>query len=159
MSAKDGSEDPDLKCTICSAQLETKVAWGIHMWKHTKNPSYIQIPPVETKVQEQSLQDPKSPLQSSTKVAENSSKKVELVSRPKVNPLPPISTLGRMSSSGFSNWMDKDFPQAPDAHATSYMQAQLSEPLCLQKSRVDVQHKEQIKPLNMQIVMSSNLQL
>ena len=38
----DGEKDPDLKCTICGIYLDTKVKWGFHMWKHTKDPAYIQ---------------------------------------------------------------------------------------------------------------------
>jgi predicted RNA-binding Zn-ribbon protein involved in translation (DUF1610 family) len=34
--------DPELECTICHAQLDSKVKWGFHMWKHTKDPAYIQ---------------------------------------------------------------------------------------------------------------------
>lgn len=30
-----------LKCEICPSVLTTKVAWGVHMWKHTKDSSYI----------------------------------------------------------------------------------------------------------------------
>lgn len=164
--AKAIPENPDLKCKICSAQLVTKVEWGIHMWKHTKDPSYIQIPPVNSKTPEQTSQAPKE-LHSQTVphpvTAVASQKNVEIIHAPKVpssastKPLPPISTLGGgISPSVFSSWMVKDFPQAPDAHATSYMQAQLSEPLCLQKSsKIDIQQKEQIKPLNMQVVMNS----
>ena len=37
--------DPDLQCTVCGVYLETKVRWGFHMWKHTKNPAYIQTKP------------------------------------------------------------------------------------------------------------------
>jgi hypothetical protein len=34
----------ELQCKLCSAQLDSRVAWGYHMWKHTKDPSYIQSP-------------------------------------------------------------------------------------------------------------------
>ena len=30
-----------LKCEICPSILTTKVSWGVHMWKHTKDSSYI----------------------------------------------------------------------------------------------------------------------
>merc|ERR1712223_66208 len=38
----EAEQDPDLKCTVCGIYLETKVKWGFHMWKHTKDPIYIQ---------------------------------------------------------------------------------------------------------------------
>ena len=28
-------------CEFCDTRLETKVAWGAHMWKHTKDVKYI----------------------------------------------------------------------------------------------------------------------
>jgi hypothetical protein len=159
--AKEIPDNPDLKCKICSVQLETKVAWGIHMWKHTKDSSYIQIPPVLPPSSEQKSLAPKESNSNTSKLTATApiQKNVEIIRTPApLKPLPPISTLGAgISPSGFSSWVEKDFPQAPDAHATSYMQAQLSEPLCLQKSsKVDAQQKEQIKPLNMQVVMNSN---
>ena len=30
-----------LKCEVCPSVLATKVEWGVHMWRHTKNSSYI----------------------------------------------------------------------------------------------------------------------
>ena len=30
-----------LKCEMCPKVLATKVEWGVHMWRHTKNSSYI----------------------------------------------------------------------------------------------------------------------
>eukprot|EP00092_Neocalanus_flemingeri_P029182 GFUD01031673.1.p1 GENE.GFUD01031673.1~~GFUD01031673.1.p1 ORF type:complete len:892 (-),score=187.50 GFUD01031673.1:7-2682(-) len=30
-----------LKCEMCPSVLTTKVSWGVHMWKHTKDSSYI----------------------------------------------------------------------------------------------------------------------
>ena len=30
-----------LQCGLCEGVLESKVAWGVHMWKHTKDSSYI----------------------------------------------------------------------------------------------------------------------
>ena len=38
----DSEKDPELKCTICGVFLDNKVKWGFHMWKHTKDPAYIQ---------------------------------------------------------------------------------------------------------------------
>ena len=40
--------DPALQCTICTVFLDSKVKWGFHMWKHTKNPAYIQTKPTKT---------------------------------------------------------------------------------------------------------------
>ena len=37
--------DPELQCTVCGVFLDSKVKWGFHMWKHTKNPAYIQTKP------------------------------------------------------------------------------------------------------------------
>ncbi len=36
---------PELKfqCEMCDTRLETKVAWGAHMWKHTKDMKYIMV--------------------------------------------------------------------------------------------------------------------
>ena len=39
--------DPALQCTICTVFLDSKVKWGFHMWKHTKNPAYIQTKPTK----------------------------------------------------------------------------------------------------------------
>ena len=44
-AAPDVAKDPELQCTVCGVYLETKVRWGFHMWKHTKNPAYIQTKP------------------------------------------------------------------------------------------------------------------
>ena len=41
----ESERDPDLKCTVCGVFLDNKVKWGFHMWKHTKNPAYIQTKP------------------------------------------------------------------------------------------------------------------
>ena len=30
-----------LRCDVCPSVLATKVEWGVHMWRHTKNASYI----------------------------------------------------------------------------------------------------------------------
>ena len=30
-----------LQCVQCEAVLPSKVSWGVHMWKHTKDSSYI----------------------------------------------------------------------------------------------------------------------
>ena len=30
-----------LQCVLCSVVLPSKVSWGVHMWKHTKDSSYI----------------------------------------------------------------------------------------------------------------------
>ena len=32
---------PQFPCELCETRLETKVAWGAHMWKHTKDVKYI----------------------------------------------------------------------------------------------------------------------
>jgi hypothetical protein len=45
-----------------------------------------------------------------------------------------------------------NFPRAPEAHATSY--TQISQPLCLQTSRLVVE--EPLKPLNMQVILNPN---
>lgn len=37
--------DPELKCTICGHTCQNKVNLGVHMWKHTKDPAYIQTKP------------------------------------------------------------------------------------------------------------------
>ena len=34
-------KDGGLRCDQCRSVLATKVEWGVHMWKHTKDPSYI----------------------------------------------------------------------------------------------------------------------
>ena len=46
----ESEKDPDLKCTICGTFLDNKIKWGFHMWKHTKDPAYIQ-----TKIEEKPL--------------------------------------------------------------------------------------------------------
>ena len=30
-----------LRCELCNAMLNTRVEWGVHMWKHTKDAAYI----------------------------------------------------------------------------------------------------------------------
>ena len=30
-----------LQCALCEVVLASKVSWGVHMWKHTKNSAYI----------------------------------------------------------------------------------------------------------------------
>ena len=54
----DGEKDPELKCTICGIYLDTKVKWGFHMWKHTKDPAYIQTRP--TVIQKELIVNPSS---------------------------------------------------------------------------------------------------
>ena len=39
-SAKTGPSK-QLQCSMCDSILSSKVAWGVHMWKHTKDSSYI----------------------------------------------------------------------------------------------------------------------
>ena len=34
-------EVTDFPCKICNSYMESEVAWGYHMWKHTKDPKYI----------------------------------------------------------------------------------------------------------------------
>ena len=41
----ESERDPSLKCTVCGVFLDNKVKWGFHMWKHTKDPAYIQTKP------------------------------------------------------------------------------------------------------------------
>merc|ERR1712088_989748 len=41
----ESERDPNLKCTVCGVFLDNKVKWGFHMWKHTKDPAYIQTKP------------------------------------------------------------------------------------------------------------------
>lgn len=38
----ESAKDPELQCKICGVFLDNKVKWGFHMWKHTKNPAFIQ---------------------------------------------------------------------------------------------------------------------
>ena len=62
----ESEKDPDLKCTVCGVYLDNKVKWGFHMWKHTKDPAYIQtkapdpIQIVNKKVTEKNSEQPLS---------------------------------------------------------------------------------------------------
>ena len=146
-----------VKCIIKKLdffQLETRVAWGYHMWKHTKDPSYIQSAEVpnktinsdnhqELKNKNISIAVPVTPSKTVTP-----SKPVTSSFKSNLNPpLPSTSKSVQIISSQVLN-----FPPAPEAHATSY--TQISQPLCLQTSRLVVE--EPIKPLNMQVIVSAN---
>lgn len=146
-----------VKCIIKKLdffQLETRVAWGYHMWKHTKDPSYIQSAEVpnktinsdnhqELKNKNISIAVPVTPSKTVTP-----SKPVTSSFKSNLNPpLPSTSKSVQIISSQVLN-----FPPAPEAHAMSY--TQISQPLCLQTSRLVVE--EPIKPLNMQVIVSAN---
>jgi hypothetical protein len=123
------------------------------MWKHTKDPSYIQSAEVpnktinsdnhlELKNKNKTVAAPVMPHKPVTPKPVTSSLKSNL--NP---PLPSTSKSVQIISSQVLS-----FPPAPEAHATSY--TQISQPLCLQTSRLVVE--EPIKPLNMQVIVSAN---
>jgi hypothetical protein len=123
------------------------------MWKHTKDPSYIQSAEVpnktinsdnhlELKNKNKSIAVPVMPHKPVTPKPVTSSFKSNL--NP---PLPSTSKSVQIISSQVLN-----FPPAPEAHAMSY--TQISQPLCLQTSRLVVE--EPIKPLNMQVIVNAN---
>ena len=191
-------ENEELKCKICSFQLETKVSWGYHMWKHTKDPSYIQSPDATTTGLPKNLSatsQPKvTPGQQPTKakavtsstsatqktattststnlsvvlkpVSDASTKPLLMnpqpVARPQQKPpvqpyqsgqtlQPPAANTSLSASKVPTEALN--FPRAPEAHATSY--TQISQPLCLQTSRLIVE--EPVKPLNMQVNTNAN---
>ena len=33
-------------CEICDSKMDSKESWGFHMWRHTKDPKYIEIGPI-----------------------------------------------------------------------------------------------------------------
>ena len=59
----EAEQDPNLKCTVCGIYLETKVKWGFHMWKHTKDPIYIQTrkPLLASSLPAKIIEKPKQP--------------------------------------------------------------------------------------------------
>ena len=126
------------------------MAWGYHMWKHTKDASYIQsaeIPNKTAKTDDESLQS------KTTERKEN--KSVVALSKPVTSSFssnlnPPLASTSKTVQKISSE--DLNFPRAPEAHATSY--TQISQPLCLQTSRLVVE--EPIKPLNMQVILNVN---
>jgi hypothetical protein len=154
----DPPENEELKCKICFAQLETKVAWGYHMWKHTKDSSYIQTADTSDITVKKDIPE-------KVKVKKISSKGSPVISIPSskppqqqqptnkknLNPVPSTSTEKFIVSSSKVPEVIT-YPRAPEAHATSY--TQISQPLCLQTSRLVVE--EPIKPLNMQVILNVN---
>lgn len=154
---KDIPENEELKCKICSAQLETKVSWGYHMWKHTKDPSYIQsADAIQSTKPEETISQPLKPDIPSPLLLTSDKDFKPMVAQPETipqqsKPLPPISTLNDIARGPKLHEPDM-YPRAPEAHATSY--TQLSQPLCLQTSRL--REEEPIKPLNMQVILNVN---
>lgn len=139
--------DPQFKCSICDAQLDNKLAWGCHMWKHTKDPSYIQTgnePPILQRVA----------VVSSKKSDNHSLKKNSSFLVKKTTPKEKENVAAKASTSVAAKQVDNNnaFPLAPEAHATTY-NSQSSQPLCLQTSGF-VPEEEPVKPLNMQVVNS-----
>ena len=151
-------ENEELKCKICSTQLETRVAWGYHMWKHTKDPSYIQTADA-TQIPAPKSEAPKPDIKPLLTekivvplVTSQQATPLKTNSNNNVRPLPSFSAANFGASKIAEISDDISYPRAPEAHATSY--TQISQPLCLQTSRLVVE--EPIKPLNMQVIINAN---
>ena len=125
------AENEELKCKICGAQLETKVAWGAHMWKHTKDPSYIQI---ET--------EPEVKVKPEVQAKVKKVKRKEVVKKPQARTSAATPTTSAAGSG---------FPVAPEAHVATSYRVMAQQPLCLQTTSRAAEEEEPVKPLNMQI--------
>ena len=173
--------DPELKCTICGVFTSNKLSWGYHMWKHTKDPKYINLPVSNvgatkstspkldsTKKEEQTHED------NTPTNATNRCEPIE-VTKPKLpaeHSLPSEvkskdvrsqnttrsihrsqNRIGRNNHHILDTFETKT---PPDAHALSQTSfAQSSQPLCLRTStRKPLLAEKEMKPLNMQIVNS-----
>ena len=121
------------------------------MWKHTKDPSYIQTADASQDAAKKGEE---------LKPQKENKKIVPVVTSQQVVPkntagnsnLRPLPSFSAANFGAAKISEDVSYPRAPEAHATSY--TQISQPLCLQTSRLVVE--EPIKPLNMQVIISGN---
>jgi hypothetical protein len=129
------------------------------MWKHTKDPSYIQTADssdisVKKNIQERVIKVKKINAKESLVTSPPPTKpqqQQQPTNKKNLNPVPSTSS-DKFVVSPSTIPEVLTYPRAPEAHATSY--TQISQPLCLQTSRLVVE--EPIKPLNMQVILNVN---
>jgi hypothetical protein len=175
---EESENDPELKCTICGVFTSNKISWGYHMWKHTKDSKYINLPVDTDTIQTSSAKS--KDVANNKQIQEDNKNSIEAAYEPNevsvdyaaeqnvsrgvvVEELETNSRLFYENNSHMTEkskndmpnncTIDKIQPNPPDAHATSYSQS--SQPLCLQTSiRKPLLPEREIKPLNMQITNS-----
>ena len=184
LAKKNTEEDADseLKCAICGVVTSNKISWGYHMWKHTKDPKYINLP-VDKDATKPSFTNNKDavsnnigakealktgdPTREVTKdcneeaiVSKGNSRQVMndvINSRDKGSSSKCSSLIEKKTRLSSNSIIEKVQPNPPDAHATSHSHkcTCFSQPLCLQTSvRKPLQPEREIQPLNMQMTNS-----
>ena len=179
---EEDSEKSKLSCTICGVLVSNKTSWGYHMWKHTKDPKYINIS-VDTDIIK-SLNNKKDVDNTNKNTELNMKKNVTQLERSKDcdekfialdNVVQENASKGLGSNGSYSHKnillpteskngttcssaVTKEQPNPPEAHATSQTSfCQITQPLCLQtSSRTPLLQEREMKPLNMQITNSES---